>query len=323
MGPASFSGAITATGQTVMSGNARIGSNTMSNPLTIIGSNVRIFPSTTTAQGQSTYYIASSSGTGDGSPTYGYFGVSNYGNVVINTEAYSGGNPTAGDVSIIFKNNNSEKMRITNAGNVGIGTTTPSYKLDIPSGTLSTRISTNTTGGILLGDISSNIDNDAIVQIGGTANVHTSLAMYHNAITEQTHIVFVNPLGRVGAIFTSGSTTTFNTSSDYRLKTNIEPMTNIWNQFMQLNPVTFNFKSNLDTQIQGFIAHEVQDIVPLAVTGEKDAVDKDGKEIYQGIDASKLIPLLVAALKDLKKMTDEQASQIATLTAQVNLLLNK
>jgi hypothetical protein len=212
----------------------------------------------------------------------------------------------------------SPAITISNNGYVGIGTPNPAYKLDIPSGTYSTRITTYTTGGIILGDISTSIDVDAIVQIGGTASLHTALAMYQNSTNSQTHIVFVNPNGRVGSIVTSGSTTIFNTSSDYRLKTNIEPMTNIWNQFMQLNPVTFNFKSDLDTQIQGFIAHEVQDIVPLAVTGEKDAVDKDGKEIYQGIDASKLIPLLVAALKDLKKTTDDQASQIATLTAQFN-----
>ena len=68
----------------------------------------------------------------------------------------------------------------------------------------------------------------------------------------------------------------------------------------QLKPSRFNFIRDADTTVDGFLAHEVQDIVPEAITGAKDAVDADGNPQYQGIDQSKLVPLLVATIQELE-----------------------
>jgi|DEB0MinimDraft_6_1074348.scaffolds.fasta_scaffold86539_1 hypothetical protein len=120
---------------------------------------------------------------------------------------------------------------------------------------------------------------------------------------EQTHVEFVNnaavTAARVGTIKTSGSTTSYNTSSDYRLKTNAQPMTGATDRLKALNPV--NFQWILDgTRVDGFLAHEVADVVPEAISGVKDAVDEDGNPDYQGIDQSKLVPLLVATIQELE-----------------------
>ena len=68
----------------------------------------------------------------------------------------------------------------------------------------------------------------------------------------------------------------------------------------QLKPSRFNFIADADTTVDGFLAHEVQDIVPEAITGTKDAVDAEGNPDYQGIDQSKLVPLLVATIQELE-----------------------
>jgi hypothetical protein len=103
----------------------------------------------------------------------------------------------------------------------------------------------------------------------------------------------------VGSITTNGSATAYNTSSDYRLKENIVPLANAVTRVKQLAPKNFTWKNNpsLGT-VEGFIAHELQSVVPEAVFGEKDAVDQDGKPKYQGVDTSVLVALLTAALKE-------------------------
>ena len=117
----------------------------------------------------------------------------------------------------------------------------------------------------------------------------------------------------IGSITTDGSATAFNTSSDYRLKENIAPLTEAADRLSQLQVRRFNFISNPDYTVDGFIAHEVQAVVPECVTGEKDAVDADGNPIYQGIDQSKLVPLLTAALQ-------EAVAEIKALKARVAAL---
>ena len=77
-------------------------------------------------------------------------------------------------------------------------------------------------------------------------------------------------------------------------------MTGALNRVSELKPSRFNFITDEDKTVDGFLAHEVQDIVPEAITGEKDAVDEDGNPDYQGIDQSKLVPLLVGAIQELE-----------------------
>ena len=112
-------------------------------------------------------------------------------------------------------------------------------------------------------------------------------------------IVFGYNNNSIGSITQNGTTaTSYNTSSDYRLKENVTPVPNGITRLLQLKPSRFNFIADPDRTVDGFIAHEVQATVPEAITGEKDAVDDDGNPIYQGIDQSKLVPLLTAALQE-------------------------
>ena len=110
----------------------------------------------------------------------------------------------------------------------------------------------------------------------------------------------VSGSSQVGSITISNSATAYNTTSDYRLKENVVEMTGSVDRVKQLKPSRFNFISEPDSKIvDGFLAHEVSSIVPEAIHGEKDAVDDQGNIIYQGIDQSKLVPLLVGAIKEL------------------------
>jgi hypothetical protein len=102
----------------------------------------------------------------------------------------------------------------------------------------------------------------------------------------------------IGGISCTSTATSFPTSSDYRLKQNIQPLVNAAALLVQIKPSVFEFKQDPGTQVQGFIAHELQEVVPLAVIGEKDAKDVNGNPMYQGVDAAKLVPLLTAALQE-------------------------
>ena len=105
--------------------------------------------------------------------------------------------------------------------------------------------------------------------------------------------------GNHGSITQSGTTTAYNTSSDYRLKENEKQITDGLEKLNKLKPYNFNFKKYPDKKVDGFFAHEVSSIVPEAVVGEKDAVDSDGNIKAQQIDQSKLVPLLVKAVQEL------------------------
>ena len=121
-----------------------------------------------------------------------------------------------------------------------------------------------------------------------------------NSVGGFGHLTFINGNGTVGSVTTSGSATAYNTSSDYRLKENVVAMSGATDRLKQLKPSRFNFIADADTTVDGFLAHEVQDVVPEAITGTKDAVDEDGNPDYQGIDQSKLVPLLVATIQELE-----------------------
>ena len=127
---------------------------------------------------------------------------------------------------------------------------------------------------------------------------------------------------QIGTITCTSTATAYNTSSDYRLKENIVPMTGALAKVSQLNPVTYNWKSD-GSASEGFIAHELQAVVPQCVAGEKDAVDAEGNPVYQGIDTSFLVATLTAAIQELKALVDTQASTITTLTDRITALENK
>ena len=113
-----------------------------------------------------------------------------------------------------------------------------------------------------------------------------------------------------GSIVVSSTATAYVTSSDYRLKESVTAITDGITRLQQLKPSRFNFISNPDKTVDGFLAHEAQTIVPECVTGTKDEVDDDGNPVYQGIDQAKLVPLLTAALQ-------EAIAKIETLEARL------
>ena len=104
---------------------------------------------------------------------------------------------------------------------------------------------------------------------------------------------------QVGLISWANTTTTYGTSSDYRLKENVVPLENALTRIDQFKPYNFNFKDNPDLLMDGFLAHEVDEILPYAVVGDKDAVNEDGTIDPQSMDSSHLIPLLVKAVQEL------------------------
>jgi len=102
----------------------------------------------------------------------------------------------------------------------------------------------------------------------------------------------------VGSITWGVGTTSFNTTSDYRLKKDVEPMTNGLELINRLNPVRYKW-INSEESAEGFIAHELQDVLPHCVQGQRDAVYPDGSVNPQSVDYGKLTTTLVAAIQDL------------------------
>jgi hypothetical protein len=245
--------------------------------------------------------------------------------------------------------NATERARIDSSGNVGIGTTSPQQKLVVSnSGALGFEF-VPASGIMQLYNRSSaaygnmRFDAQTILFYTGaspteaariTANrrwcINTTVEQYSSTMTldatgnsynitsaqtgtgTQGHMVFGNANGAVGTIQTTGSSTAYNTSSDYRLKNTIAPMTGALAKVAQLKPVTY--KWNVDgSDGEGFIAHELAEIVPQAVTGDKDAVDEEGNPQYQGIDVSFLVATLTAAIQELKSELDSVKTELAAL----------
>jgi hypothetical protein len=120
----------------------------------------------------------------------------------------------------------------------------------------------------------------------------------------------------VGSISCSSTSTSFNTTSDYRLKENVIKMDSSISRLKELNPCRFNFIIEPNKIVDGFLAHEVQIVIPEAVTGKKDEIRPDGVPEYQAIDQSKIVPLLTSALQ-------EAISEIEKLQSRLLILENK
>jgi hypothetical protein len=139
--------------------------------------------------------------------------------------------------------------------------------------------------------------------------------------SSQPMMEFFNGNSGVGSIYTSGSNTSYNTSSDYRLKQDIAPITGALAKVALLKPSTYKWKVD-GANGEGFIAHELAEVFPQAVTGQKDEVDEDDKPKYQAIDTSFLVATLTAALQETKALIDTQAETINALTARITALEN-
>jgi hypothetical protein len=180
---------------------------------------------------------------------------------------------------LILNSYGAERARIDSSGNLLVGTTSDvsgaADGIQLRAGNGNTKFSVNNTGN-------------------------------------NVQIYFYNGNGIVGSINTNGSATSYVTSSDYRLKENVQPMTGALSRVAALKPVTYKWKID-GSDGEGFIAHELQSVVPECVTGEKDAVDAEGNPQYQGIDTSFLVATLTAAIQELKAIVDAQGAEITAL----------
>ena len=210
-----------------------------------------------------------------------------------------------------FRNSaDTERMRINSSGNVGINTASPTQKLSVSGGSL------NVTGGQIVAGGTATYSDGTIGQPSLQWNAFSGSAVGAVSIADTTGSIgalyFRNPNGLVGHIDTSGSTTAYVTSSDYRLKDTIAPMTGALAKVALLKPCTYKWKVD-GSDGQGFIAHELAEVEAGCVTGEKDAVDAEGNPKYQGIDTSFLVATLTAAIQELKAELDAAKADIATL----------
>lgn len=209
---------------------------------------------------------------------------------------------TNGNTFLILNTSNVERFRISSGGNVSIATTSTGGNAALTLG------SANFTIGIK--QFCNNGQTSNSFEVGGTG---------------------------VGSITHTASSTAYNTSSDYRLKENVVTDWDATTRLKQLRPSRFNFIADADTTVDGFLAHEVQDIVPEAITGQKDAMKEEEYEVtpevldengnvvteavwgtrtvpdYQGIDQSKLVPLLTKALQEQQTIIEDLQARIETL----------
>ena len=143
----------------------------------------------------------------------------------------------------------------------------------------------------------------------------TGMRFYRSGIYASNAVSFYNGASPVGSININTSSTSYNTTSDYRLKENLTEITDGIDRIKQLKPKRFNFIGDTSV-VDGFIAHEAKQVVPEAVTGEKDEVLPNGDPVYQGIDQAKIVPLLTAALQ-------EAITKIEVLENRLQILENK
>jgi len=206
------------------------------------------------------------------------------------------------DTAMSFFTNNTERFQIATNGNVMIGTTSD--------------------GGV--GHTFKNSGQHRLTMSGTGA---FQIVQFSNG----------SGASQVGSIVLSGSSTSYNTSSDYRLKENVTDVTDGITRVKQLSPKRFNFIVDADNTVDGFLAHEAATVVPEAVTGTKDAMTEevlyvdgdeipDGKKVGdvktastidpQGIDQSKLVPLLTAALQEAIAKIETLETKVAALEAE-------
>ena len=294
------------------SGNVGIGTSSINGKLSVDGS----------------VYAAAGSVSG---VAYGFYPASTYGN----TGMFS---PAANTVA--FATSGGERMRIDSSGNVGIGTTSPGAKLDVSGNILlsagTPKIFFNNGGSMISNGGSANtlaffsdgtterarIDSSGNLLVGmtTTSGVGVRLApaatvIVNNNAAASGHVFmsFRRSTTEIGSVSQSGTTAvTYATSSDYRLKENIQPMQNALETVAQLKPCTYTWKAD-GSAGQGFIAHELQEIVPDCVVGEKDAVDEDGNPKYQGVDTSFLVATLTAAIQELTTELNNVKAELAAM----------
>ena len=232
---------------------------------------------------------------------------------------------------VSFLNAGTKRAEIV-AARVDEDNSTKLYFQTSNAGSLGTRLTIGKDGAATFNagaTFDGNVSIGTSSSFGGLINVPVTtsdeaMVTQSNSASSSIHFNFRNTNGFVGSISTSGTATAYNTSSDYRLKENVVAMSGATARLNQLQPKRFNFIADADVTVDGFLAHEVADVVPEAITGTKDAMIDEEYEVtpavldeegnvttkavtgtrsvpnYQGIDQSKLVPLLVATIQELE-----------------------
>ena len=191
------------------------------------------------------------------------------------------------------------------------GGTSKSNRLDIGYGTstgtgfdgrgdIGSDLTILTNGAVIINGTSAEVAGSCTWSIGARNPVQCFNASAY--VQNSEFMTFRNQGTQIGSIIMSNTNaTTYGTSSDYRLKENVSDMTGATAKLKQLKPKRFNWIADTTNTLQdGFLAHEVSPVVPEAIIGDKDAKDSDDNPIYQQIDHSKLIPLLVKTIQELE-----------------------
>ena len=200
-----------------------------------------------------------------------------------------------GNIRFLIGNNQEDFFNIGKFGKIGIGIADPTYKLTMDG---SFRLSG------LFGDPYSNPTNPKFyftdtITTPGTTPFNASDGRVNVKHTANVYMSFMDSATVYGRITQVGGSTNYATPSDYRIKSNVEPLSNALVKVESLEPVQFTFNSHPDKKVAGFIAHQVNEHIPQAVTGNKDEINEDGEIVIQTIDKSHMIPYLVAAVKEL------------------------
>lgn len=293
-----------------------------------------------TTSGSNIYYTTGNVGIGTATPTFATGGGLQVSHSSFASVRVTGGSNTGLDISqttsgpayvylrdnqpLIFGTNDTERMRVTSNGNLLVGTENNGAGIGWSS---KVAIDASGTFGMVIKTSASDYE------VFDSWNAGTSGTRYHIYFRDGT-----SGTAR-GSITTDGSNTSYNTTSDYRLKNTIAPMTGALSKVAQLRPVTYKWNAD-GSDGEGFIAHELAEVVPGCVIGEKDATrieqyevspavpatyDEEGNEltpaveavmgereapVYQGIDTSFLVATLTAAIQEQQAIIESLKARL-------------